>query len=575
MDSSKHTRRHLGSLQDGNSTAGAAGLSRRDFLNAATSSGVLAAATGMGLGSGLLVSAEANADEVGPLKPSQRRTTAFRLRRDAARRYLTERTYHQISNGDEDLYHDKRASFTKCLPHNELGEVDPYAYADLLNALDSGDPPDFENIPLSADAERKLANPQAAYAFDMTGTDAHATEMEPAPAFDSAEMAAELGEIYWQALTRDISYRDFETDSDIAAAINDLNNFSAMMGPKENGQVTAGTIFRGDSPGDLSGPYISQFLWQDVPYGPATIVQRYLAPVAGEDFMIDYNEWLAIQRGAAPVRSITFDTIPRYINNGRALGEYVHKDVAFQSYFNAALIISSYGSEALDPDNPYLNSNTQGAFVTFGLPHLLDFVAKAARVGLEGAWFHKWLVHRRLRGEVFAARVENQLNGSKDYGINPEILNSAATANLFSINGNRLLPQAFPEGSPTHPAYPAGHAVLAGACTTVLKAFFNEDFVIPNPVEASADGQALPPWSGKNLTLGHEINKLASNISVGRCTAGVHYRSDSRGILVGENQAIGILRDYSQTYNELFYGFTLTRFDGQRIRIVDGTVIPI
>jgi hypothetical protein len=42
--------------------------------------------------------------------------------------------------------------------------------------------------------------------------------------------------------------------------------------------------------------------------------------------------------------------------------------------------------------------------------------------------------------------------------------------------------------------------------------------------------------------------------------------------MVGEAIGIGILQDYSLTYNEDFDGFTLTRFGGTRIRIVDGEV---
>lgn len=40
--------------------------------------------------------------------------------------------------------------------------------------------------------------------------------------------------------------------------------------------------------------------------------------------------------------------------------------------------------------------------------------------------------------------------------------------------GTYFLPMAFPEGSPTHPSYGSGHATVAGACTTILKAFFDE-----------------------------------------------------------------------------------------------------
>lgn len=49
---------------------------------------------------------------------------------------------------------------------------------------------------------------------------------------------------------------------------------------------------------------------------------------------------------------------------------------------------------------------------------------------------------------------------------------SKALDKVFCKYGTYLLPIAYPEGSPTHPAYPAGHACVAGAGATMLKAFF-------------------------------------------------------------------------------------------------------
>jgi hypothetical protein len=133
--------------------------------------------------------------------------------------------------------------------------------------------------------------------------------------------------------------------------------------------------------------------------------------------------------------------------------------------------------------------------------------------------------------------------------------------------GSYLLPMAFPEGSPTHPAYPAGHATISGACTTILKAFFKESFVVPSPVQPSSDGSTLNTYSG-TLTVGGELNKLASNISIGRDTAGVHWRSDGiEGMNLGEEVAISLLKDYKETYNENFAGFSFTRFNGSPITI--------
>ncbi len=142
---------------------------------------------------------------------------------------------------------------------------------------------------------------------------------------------------------------------------------------------------------------------------------------------------------------------------------------------------------------------------------------------------------------------------------------------VFSKHGTYLMPQAYPEGCPTHPAFVGGHATIAGAGVTVLKAWFKESFIIPNPVVASDDGMSLQPVTGAQLTIGGELNKLASNISFGRDTAGIHYRSDEiQGMLLGEAVAISVLADFNATYNEKFPGFSLTKFDGTQVQINAG-----
>jgi hypothetical protein len=187
---------------------------------------------------------------------------------------------------------------------------------------------------------------------------------------------------------------------------------------------------------------------------------------------------------------------------------------------------------------------------------------------LKAAWYQKWLVHRRLRPEEFGGRVHQQKTNATSYPIAAELLNSAALSHVFARYGTYLLPVAHPEGCPIHPTYPAGHATIAGACVTVLKAFFKETLVIPAPVEASADGLTLTPYVWPALTLGGELDKLASNISLGRDAAGLHWRSDGiEGMKLGEAVAISILIDESATYNEDFTGFSLTKFDGTVITV--------
>ncbi|MCB0064848.1 MAG: vanadium-dependent haloperoxidase, partial [Caldilineaceae bacterium] len=409
----------------------------------------------------------------------------------------------------------------------------------------------------------KLANPLAALSYQMEGIDPHNLTMPPAPTFASEEIAGEMVELYWQALTRDVPFTHYGNEALTTAAIADLQAFTRFA------TVNPGTLFRGDTPGDLVGPYLSQFLYLPVPYGPMTIEQRYRVPVAGDDHMVDYLEWLAIQDGADPEQGNQIETTPLYLRNGRDLGEWVHQDFTYQAYLNAALILNSFGRSALDEGNPYKEMPNQSGFTTLGAPDLLSLVANIACLSLKAAWAQKWLFHRRLRPEVFAGRIHNHLTDAATYPIHDKLFAAQVLEEVAGRYDGYLLPQAYPEGSPTHPSYPAGHAVIAGACTTILKAFYDESFVLPNPQVAADDGLSLVAYRGhQNLTVGGELNKLAANIALGRDAAGVHWRSDSiEGLFLGETVALGVLADLALTYVEEFPGFQLTRFDGTTVTI--------
>jgi hypothetical protein len=298
------------------------------------------------------------------------------------------------------------------------------------------------------------------------------------------------------------------------------------------------------------------------------LVQRGRVPVAHDDYMTTYPEWLAIQRGAPPARINVIDPVPRHIRNARDLTEYVHLDQSYQAFLDACVTLLVMGAP-FKLDYPYVRrrSRTQSGFITFGAPHVLDCVARVANAALKATWCQKWLVHRRVRPEAFGGHVHNHLTGAARHPISDELLHSPALEAVHRTAGTHLLPSAYPEGSPTHPSYPAGHAAIAGACATALKAFFDESFVLPDPVVAGADGTSLVPWKGASLTVGGELNKLAANIAIGRDAAGVHYRSDGiEGLKLGEAVATGILQDLRQTCPEPFAGFAFTRFDGGATR---------
>jgi len=108
---------------------------------------------------------------MGPGDIHDRRWQAYRLRHDAAMVHSNQPFPSFATNGDEEAYPNKLASYTKGLPHDERGEVDLAAYAALLKALNTGQHADFEAIPLGG--QLKLSNPLAAYAFELEGPDPH------------------------------------------------------------------------------------------------------------------------------------------------------------------------------------------------------------------------------------------------------------------------------------------------------------------------------------------------------------------------------------------------------------------
>ena len=569
-----------------------------------------------------------------PRRVEERRLSALATREQVARLAAARHHPRHVNNNDEVNYPDRPfiGSYSKGLRHDSLGDPDPISYGSLLRALESRDPGDFEEV-IQPPGALKLTNPQAGLAFDLEGPDAQAVTQIPAPRFDSAQTAAEMGELYWMALARDVPFVQYASEattanSAIERAIRSLNTEFPQFGG--TAPVTVQNLFRGIFPGEQVGPYVSQFLWKGnidprkpdgqgrdadegfITYGSQVIDQRQWTVKgfpqigAAADYLTQFSDWLASQNGRDDRGKDQFDTTTRrFIRNLRDGANYVHFDQVVNAFWNAAFLLLSeprgnqlMGSSASRPQvdkefpcdqgNPYdppgtaSDSRTQVGFATFGPVHLLQLLIEVSGRALRAVWWQKWGVHRRLRPEEYGGRVDNHLSGRRTYPLEPSILNSLSTGLLspyFSERyGSFLLPQAYSEGAPTHPAYGAGHASGSGACATLLKAFFDETAPIENPLIANADGTALQAYTGSDagqMTVGGELNKLAGNISLFRNAAGVHWRSDhTESLLLGERVAIQFLQEMSLTFNEDGAFFQLTRFDGTPIRIVDGRVEP-
>jgi len=534
-------------------------VGRRAFLG---SLGTLAAATSLPPTPALAVQPEEIAfRNLLRSLPTTRLGNALQVRIKAAQELLsgTPAVDHPV-NSDESLP-GYPGNFSKALPHDAQGRVLPTAYNALKQACSTGAEAAFAAVPLGGAV--KLANPQAGWSYLMEGCDPFNLSMPAAPAFSSAETAGEMVECYWHAVLRDVPFADYISSSPVLDACADLSRLSDFRGPKFGTTVVPDTLFRAATAGNLTGPYISQFLFKPIPTGPITYEQKYPVPAPGVDFLTTEADWLAVQNGTP--RSGPAVSGPVYLRNGRDLGEFVHKDYSYQAFLNAALILLAGGTRR-NPGNPYLTKTAEAPFATFGGPHILDQVARIAVDALRAAWTQKWAFHRRLRPEEYAQRVHRRLTAGEQYPIHPDVLSSPVLAEVSRRQGSYLLAQVYAEGCPTHPAYPSGHATIAGACVTVLKAFFDSNAIISNPVVASRDGTALLPYTGPALTVGGELNKLAANMSIGRNFAGVHWRSDAiEGILLGEKVALEYLRCSDFLWNESFAGSALVTFGGAQV----------
>jgi hypothetical protein len=461
-----------------------------------------------------------------------------------------------------------------------------------------------ERAVLSADStQERLVDPQCALAFDLESIDSHASVMPPPPAFGSKAIIAQIAENYWMALCRDVPFSQYTSGGGVVAdAITNLNGFPDFGGPLVGGRVTGETLFRGFGVGELVGPYVSQFLLWAIPFGAYQLPQRVVFSFAGDPvFMITEADWLARQRGVDPGVNPMMNSNPKYIYRGRDLTSFVHIDELFQAYLNAALLLGAppargglgaphtrgnpYDGYVPGSNPPRVRVSTQIGFGTLGEPDIKSAVAEVATRALKAVWYQKWVVHRWLRPEVFAGRIHFHVTKQRIYPFDAAALSTLGPTldavqayNAAHSGKGSFLPMAFPEGSPLHPSYGSGHATVAGACVTVLKGFYEGSVTFADlkaPIFVPSDDGSQP----KNLqerdfgayrytdlapqiTIAGELNKLASNISLGRNFAGVHWRTDyAESILLGERVGLEFLRERVNTYNEKV-SFFVTKFDG-------------
>jgi hypothetical protein len=585
--SAEHTNSASGETREEPSESSPKGTGRRAFIR---NLGFAAGTAATALSTSSPAAAESVSTQPGrpraiesqlPANTNSRIAAAFELRVGEAMQDALMGPAVNINNGDTERYPDKGGTFTKTLPHDLYGRVEPNAFASFTTALNSGKFSDFEKIIMGG--TRTLNGPQGGLAFDLEGMDSvqfGQPQVPPAPAIASDQTATELLEHYWASLLRDVAFTEYGSSALAAQAAAELSSQPSYTGPRDShGQVTPGLLFRGGFPGETLGPYVSQFLLQPAFLGPQPINQQQVTYLPNIDYLTDFPSWLDVQNGVDTGLRNQMDPLPRYRRNGRDLAVLTHMDVLFQEYFVAFLVLAginatppgsfTFGGAPPNPGNPYLNSRCENGFGTFGGPDFAATIGEVAVKALNAVWYQKWFVHLRPRPEAVGGIVHLLKTGQEvktDVRLSKVILNSQGLRQSFQKYGSWLLSQAFPEGSPAHPSYPTGHGTVAGACITVLKFFFDGSFVMPNPVVAAPDGFSLVPYTGADagqLTVNGELNKLGHNVSFGHgIHAGIHWRSDTdTSLLIGEAVALSFLRNRARTYNEPFT-VSLTKFDG-------------
>ncbi len=550
------------------------------------------------------------------------------------------------SNGDEQKYASAHyaMSFSKGLDHDHTTGLvaNPAHFEAFRHAIDAGMIDSFTTavaVP-TASPRRKWEAPTAGIVYDLQGPDAQAVTMPPAPALGSTELAFEMAEVYELALLRDVPFISFDQNggpgsATLNNAVDRLNALPyAMSGfrgrPRKvdaTGKLTRQTIFRGSTPGVEVGPYLSQFLLigttdqtgttkvEDgrISYGALQIDQRVAKAEAADDYMMTWDDWYHVQQGyvTPPGQNFASHT-RRFITTPRDLATYVHYDALYEAYLNACLILLGQGAPF---DSGFANltggrpvfaagaawtPNATG-FALFGGPHILTLVTEVATRALKAVRYQKYNNHLRLRPEALAGRIEKADDISTAHPLTCKVFNDLRDSiwhtvdavqafNAAAPNGGdptALLPMAFSEGSPMHPSYGAGHAAVAGACVTILKAFFDTstvfgtdsagnirfahaaDIVDPLQFEPKNNGASLGSSTAPcPLTLEGELNKLAANIAVGRNMAGVHYFADYYDSLrMGEQIALGVLEEQALCYPTDSFVLSVPTFDGPVVRI--------
>jgi hypothetical protein len=498
------------------------------------------------------------------------------------------------------------SQYHKGLLHNDTGDlVYPEDYEKLVKYVECNDQYNIKLLHMGTPCS-KFHDPFGSLSVTYMGMDVQHYNIIQPPDIGSIEIASEMLELYYMADAREQQLQ-FITWSSIFPIEEMTEILPTLIDPpvatKCACEFTNHTIFRGATTYEHIGPYISQFLFLNIPMSNIFIPQIYVLSVSSDEMDIGQGRhWgtdltTAVQMQNNDICDFKSEptTTLNYITTGRDLATFVEDDPTTQVYVNTCNML--FELKACFKDE-FPTSNIYDFMNTYcSKTSIICAINEVCRLALNIATYWKWQVYMRIRPEAYSILVNEDFKAGTNNYTHPllfqdaELINEIADINnnengfpnlINPANGFIMLPQVYRRGSPNSPSYPSSHAVVAGACVTVIKYFFkNEQWI--NIINRNRDSSMIPydkitqfydestpiilQSNFENLTLYpgmafpeleqdfpcmsiySELHKLASNISFGRMWAGVNYRTDcTQGMYLGEQVAINYLEDMMSTW---------------------------
>ena len=380
----------------------------------------------------------------------------------------------------------------------------------------------FNAVRLKSEGGMLPVNPRAGTLPPLEVVD----DLPAFPADDSATTAAELIQIAMAtAWLADVPLRDLRAT--IQAAGNPLEGLEVELGAP----VRPAAAFRLEDQGENKTPMISQLLLRSFEAGSLAIDLRHRLDLGYYGYR---PEALSALLNGKPIESQVTSPRTHYIHTLRALASCMRQDPPYLYGLLAACMLDALGvrRSSLFPALP-----KEAGFVHYG--GQLDaqcLLVQAVRQAMSmTAWMQKW-----EQGQEQRARPEELM-------AHPERLHplwAERGAPLLARRGlGPHLPLLSAKGSPIHPSYVSGHAVIGGAVATVLNAVYRDGPWPVAMVQADPLGLELVAANATAPTIHQETRKLGENYGMGRVVGGLHYLSDVReGLLLGQRVAEQVLR---------------------------------